>query len=655
MRCVTRSIHAAEASSAGSAGSAGSTPVLGIESLSVAFASPAGEQYAVRDLTLTVAPGECLGVVGESGAGKSQAFLAVMGLEPAAARLSGRIRLEGIEVSGAARARLNRLRGARMAMIFQDHSTSLTPHMTIGDQIAEAILEHRGGARRAARERALELLERVRMREPARRLQQFPHELSGGMRQRAMIAIALSCDPALLIADEPTTALDVTVQAQILALLAELKREQQLSIVLITHDLGVVAGLADRVAVMQGGRKVEEGDVAQIFAAPEHPHTRALLAAARAAALSPPGSAVATGAAGGAAAVDTAVAAGAALSVKNLSVEFPLRRAGDGMIAARHGAPSVLRAVDGMSFDLRAGEALGIVGESGCGKSTLVRAVLRLLPRSTGTVVWAGRALETLDRRTMRALRRQMQIIFQDPLGSLDPHLTAGEIVAEPLAIHSPQLSAAERARAAHTMLARVGLASSAYGRLPHELSGGQCQRVGIARAMILEPQLLVCDEPVSALDATLRDEIVQLIAALKDEHRTSILFVSHDLAVVRRLCDRVLVLYLGRMMELARTEALCARPVHPYTRTLLSAVPVPDPAIQPQRLRQIELGSAPSSDASGQPRSEPLQLTGEAGCLFRTRCPHAAARCAVERPAWEEAGAERWVACHRWRDADLS
>src|SRR5215472_570292 len=254
MRCVTRSIHAAEARV---------RPVLGIESLSVAFATSAGEQYAVRDLTLSVAPGECLGVVGESGAGKSQAFLAVMGLEPAAARVSGRIRLEGLEVSGASRARLKRLRGARMAMIFQDHSTSLTPHLTIGDQIAEAILEHRGGSRRAARDRALELLERVRMSEPARRLGQFPHELSGGMRQRAMIAIALSCDPALLIADEPTTALDVTVQAQILALLAELKREQQLSIVLITHDFGVVAGLADRVAVMQGGRKVEEGEVAR--------------------------------------------------------------------------------------------------------------------------------------------------------------------------------------------------------------------------------------------------------------------------------------------------------------------------------------------------------------------------------------------------------
>jgi len=634
---VTRSIHAAEA---------GVRPVLGIESLSVAFATSAGEQYAVRDLTLSVAPGECLGVVGESGAGKSQAFLAVMGLEPAAARVSGRIRLEGLEVSGASRARLKGLRGARMAMIFQDHSTSLTPHLTIGDQIAEAILEHRGGSRRAARDRALELLERVRMSEPARRLGQFPHELSGGMRQRAMIAIALSCDPALLIADEPTTALDVTVQAQILALLAELKREQQLSIVLITHDFGVVAGLADRIAVMQGGRKVEEGEVARIFAQPEHPHTRALLAAARGVAVSPVVEA---------SRAEEPSRADTALSVKHLSVEFPLRRTGESRGAAPRGGPRVLRAVDGMSFDLRAGEALGIVGESGSGKSTLVRAVLHLLPRSAGTVVWAGRALEGLDQQTMRALRRQMQIIFQDPLGSLDPHLTAGELVAEPLAIHLPHLSAAERARAAAAMLARVGLPASAYDSLPHELSGGQCQRVGIARAMILEPRLLVCDEPVSALDATLRDEIVQLIAALKDEHRTSILFVSHDLSVVRRLCDRVLVLYLGRMMELAPTEALCARPMHPYTRELLSAVPVPDPAIQPERLRRIGRGTAGSSDALREAGNEPRQAAGEPGCLFRTRCPHAVARCTAERPAWEEAGAERSVACHRWQDADLS
>ncbi|HXS28287.1 MAG TPA: ABC transporter ATP-binding protein [Steroidobacteraceae bacterium] len=614
-------------------------PVLSIESLSVAYAAAAGEQYAVRDLNLTVAPGECLGVVGESGAGKSQAFLAVMGLEPAAARLSGRIRLEGVEVSGSSRARLQHLRGARMAMIFQDHSTSLTPHLTVGDQIAEAILEHRGGSRRDAREKALELLERVQMREPTRCLRQYPHELSGGMRQRVMIAIALSCSPGLLIADEPTTALDVTVQAQILALLAQLKRERQLSIVLITHDLGVVAGLADRVAVMQGGRKVEEGDVAQIFAAPEHFHTRALLAAARGAAI---------GAAG-------TVSADTALDVQDLSVEFPLRRAENGAAPSARHLARVLRAVDGVSFELRAGEALGIVGESGCGKSTLVRAVLRLLPCSGGTVVWAGRSIDAVDRRAMRALRREMQIVFQDPLGSLDPHLSAGEIVAEPLAIHRPELSASECARAAAAMLARVGLAPGTYQLLPHELSGGQCQRVGIARAMILDPQLLVCDEPVSALDASLRDQIVQLIAALRSERGTSILFVSHDIGVVRRLCDRVLVLYRGRMMELASAEALNAQPLHPYTRALLSAVPVPDPAIQPERLRRIGVGGA---ESSGVPQHAPIEahpFAGEPGCLYRARCPMAVALCAAERPAWEEAGPERRVACHRWRDADLS
>ena len=622
-----RSIRAAEAASAA---------VLAIESLSVAYATASGEQHAVRDLTLSIAPGECLGVVGESGAGKSQAFLAVMGLEPATARVSGSIRIEGVEVSGPGRGRLRRLRGARMAMIFQDHATSLTPHLTIEDQISEAILSHRGGTRRAARARALELLERVQMNEPERRLRQYPHELSGGMRQRTMIAIALSCSPALLIADEPTTALDVTVQAQILALLARLKREEQLSIVLITHDLGVVAGLADRVAVMQGGRKVEEGDVAQIFAAPEHPHTRTLLAAARVAARG-----VALEAARKVEAVPTA---GATLGVTQLSVEYPVRgQGGAGIFAPRRGEPRVLRAVDQVSFQLRAGEALGIVGESGCGKSTLVRAVLRLLPRAGGTVVWAGRPLEGLDRRALRALRRQMQIVFQDPLGSLDPRLTAIELVAEPLAIHLTHLSASERVQTAAAMLTRVGLSPGTHHRLPHELSGGQCQRVGVARAMILEPQLLVCDEPVSSLDASRRDEIVQLIAALRGEHRTSILFVSHDLGVVRRLCDRVLVLYRGRMMELAPTETLCARPLNPYTRALLAAVPVPDPALQPGRLREF-------ADSSEAPRAG-----SEAGCLFQARCPHALSLCATERPPWEEVGEEHWVACHRWRDVALS
>jgi peptide/nickel transport system ATP-binding protein len=639
MRSAMRSIRVGEAASA---------PVLSIESLSVAYPAAGAEHYVVRELTLTVAPGECLGVVGESGAGKSQAFLAVMGLEPAAARVSGRIRLEGVEVSGSSRARLQRLRGARMAMIFQDHSTSLTPHLTIGDQIAETIVSHRGGSRRAARDRALELLERVRMSDPARALRQYPHELSGGMRQRAMIAIALSCAPALLIADEPTTALDVTVQAQILALLERLKREERLSIVLITHDLAVVAGLADRIAVMQGGRMVEEGEVFRVFARAEHPHTRALLAAARGA---------------GVLREDSAAAPGGttALGVARLSVEYPLRGRSSGLGARRGRAPRVLRAVDGVSFDLRAGEALGIVGESGCGKSTLVRAVLRLLPHSAGSVVWAGHALEGLDRRALRALRRQMQIVFQDPLGSLDPHLTAMEIVAEPLAVHLPHLSPAERARTAAAMLARVGLAPGSYRRLPHELSGGQCQRVGIARAMILEPRLLVCDEPVSALDASLRDEIVQLIAGLRREHHTSILFVSHDLAVVRRLCDRVLVLYLGRMMELGPTPALSRRPLHPYTRALLSAVPIADPAVQPERLRRFGPGEGRSWNARARvgsepsPPSPPSLLAGEPGCPFHPRCPHAVARCEAERPAWEEAGADQWVACHRWRDAALS
>jgi peptide/nickel transport system ATP-binding protein len=455
------------------------------------------------------------------------------------------------------------------------------------------------------------------------------------MRQRAMIAMALACDPKLLIADEPTTALDVTVQAQLLALLAELKRERGMAIALITHDLAVVAGLADRVAVMQGGRIVESAPASRLFAAPEHPHTRALLQAARAetsgSTASQAGSAqVAQDAQAGlsqhAGAHAAASPSRGLLQIRNLGVQYRLRGA------------RVLKAVDGVSFELPPGETLGIVGESGCGKSTLVRAVLQLIRPSTGAVVWAGQPLEHLRRGQLRPLRRDLQIVFQDPLDSLDPRMTVAEIVAEPLEIHRPALTALERAYAVREMLRRVGLTGDAGGRFPHELSGGQAQRVAIARAMILEPRLLVCDEPVSALDASIRGQIVELIRTLQREIGTSVLFVSHDLEVVRTLCERVLVLYLGRPMEMAAAAALYEHPLHPYTRALLAAVPIPDPSVQPGRLRAVLEGEPPS------PTAPP------SGCVFRTRCPHAVPLCAERVPAWE-ATAERYVACHRWRE----
>jgi len=601
--------------------------VLQLSDLSVAFPTVRGELQAARRVTLSVARGECLGVVGESGAGKSVVFLALMGLLPASARIAGSARFGATELIGAPARQLDELRGAAIGMIFQDPMTSLTPHLSVGAQIAEVLEHHRGMGRAAARSRALELLERVHIADPSRRFRQFPHELSGGMRQRVMIAIAIACEPQLLIADEPTTALDVTIQAQILALLAELKRDRGMAMVLITHDFGAVAGLADRVAVLRSGELIESGPVATVLRAPCAAYTQELLR--NVPRLQLPASSAAP-------AVEEAVTAdppGArALTLEAITVQYPLR-------AAWLGGPAHFTALHEVSVALGSGEALGVVGESGAGKSTLSRAILQLVSPSSGRVVWMGATLGELGAARLRALRRELQIIFQDPLGSLDPRMTVGEIIAEPLRVHAPQLPRQERAAKVSTTLARVGLGGDLAARYPHELSGGQCQRVGIARAMVLEPRLLVCDEPVSALDAPTQQQIVALLAALRRDTGMSLIFVSHNLALVQQLCDRVLVLYLGRTMELAGTAALFARPLHPYTRELLDAVPVPDPELQPARLARALTGEAPSP------------LHPPSGCVYRSRCPHAAPVCAERLPAWVEAGAGRQVACHRWRE----
>jgi oligopeptide/dipeptide ABC transporter ATP-binding protein len=557
-------------------------------------------------------------VVGESGAGKSQAFLAALGLVAGNGRVRGQAFFGSLEMIGKDRADLDRLRGARIGTVFQDPMTSLTPHIAVGDQVAEPIVRHLKVSWREARSRALALLQRVHVTDAPRRMTQYPHELSGGMRQRVMIAIALACEPDLLIADEPTTALDVTIQAQILALLAELKRERGMAMVLITHDFGAVAGLADRVAVMRSGSIVELGRVGAVMKAPCHPYTQALLKAMPR--IEEPATAQP-------AATDSGPAA---LSVAQLRVQFPVPR---GWFAR----PAVLRAVDEVSFELPAGEALGVVGESGCGKSTLARAALLLLRPTSGQIVWMGRSLEGLAGRELRPLRRDLQIVFQDPLASLDPRMTLGEIVAEPLRLHRPELDPDERTSTVADMLRRVGLSPHLANRYPHELSGGQCQRVGIARAMVLRPRLLVCDEPVSALDVSVQEQIVSLLVDLKREYGMSILFVSHNLAVVHRLCERVLVLYLGRMMELAPVGPLYTRPLHPYTRDLLNAVPIPDPDLQPARLNRVLAGEPPSP------------LDPPSGCVYRTRCPYATGVCGKIVPAWQEAPDGRRVACHRW------
>jgi oligopeptide/dipeptide ABC transporter ATP-binding protein len=599
-------------------GTSGNT--LSLENLSVTFASPEGDVLAVRDLSLAIASGECLGIVGESGAGKSQAFLAPLGLLAANGRASGNARFGAVDLLTLRQTELDRIRGARIGMVFQDPMTSLTPHLRIGDQIAEPIVRHTGVSSKEALSRALTLLNQVHVTDATRRMRQYPHELSGGMRQRVMIAIALSCDPVLLIADEPTTALDVTIQAQILALLAELKRSRGMSMVLITHDMGAVAGVADRVAVMRAGEVVELGTVDAVFKAPRHEYTRTLLAAIPRLDRNP------GYVAGG------RVATAPALVLDDIRVQFKVR-------TGRFGAQKVLRAVDGVSLELRAGEALGVVGESGSGKSTLARAALQLIG-AQGRVVWLGRQVDALTQKAIKPLRRDIQVIFQDPLASLDPRMTAGEIVSEPLQVHRPELDRAARDAAVSRALAHVRLEPALATRYPHELSGGQCQRIGIARAMVLQPRLLICDEPVSALDVTVQEQIVGLLADLKRESGLAILFISHNLAVVRQLCERILVLYLGRMAELAPAAAIYANPLHPYTRELLESAPIPDPDVQPGRLARALLGEPPS------PLSPP------SGCVYRTRCPHATTVCAERVPEWEAADdALRWVACHRWRE----
>jgi oligopeptide/dipeptide ABC transporter ATP-binding protein len=615
-----------------------------LDNLNVTFSTPEGDVHAVRNLSLAVAPGECLGVVGESGAGKSQAFLAALGLLPANGRASGHARLGPLDLIGMPQVDLDRIRGARIGLVFQDPMTSLTPHIRIGDQIAEPLIRHTGISSRDASSRALRLLNQVHVTDAERRMRQYPHELSGGMRQRVMIAIALACDPTLLIADEPTTALDVTIQAQILSLLVELKRSRGMSMVLITHDMGAVAGVADRVAVMRAGEVVEVDTVNAVFRAPRHEYTRALLAALPR--IDGVGALPREGEAGGRGAADavvaSAVSAGtsvsasastAALVLDNVRVQFNVR-------GRWFAAPQVLRAVDGVSLELAVGEAVGVVGESGSGKSTLARAALQLIRAQAGRVVWLGRAVDGLSQSELKPLRRDMQIIFQDPLASLDPRMTAGEIVGEPLQVHRPDLDRAARGVAVSEALARVRLDPALATRYPHELSGGQCQRIGIARAMVLQPRLLICDEPVSALDVTVQEQIVRLLADLKRESGLAILFISHNLAVVRQLCERILVLYLGRMMELAPVAAVYSRPLHPYTRELLESAPIPDPDVQPARLTRTLLGEPPS------PLSPP------SGCVYRTRCPHAIDVCRERVPEWERAGgASQWVACHRWED----
>jgi oligopeptide/dipeptide ABC transporter ATP-binding protein len=463
-------------------------------------------------------------------------------------------------------------------MIFQDPLTALTPHLSVGTQLVETLRVHQHVSGPEAERRCLEILDLVRVADAPRRMRQYPHELSGGMRQRVMIAMATVSAPDLLIADEPTTALDVTVQAQILEIMRDLKRELKTSIVLISHDMSVVAGVADRVVVMRDGTIVEVGQVDRIYDRPQHPYTRMLLQAVPRLehCAPPPRPAVAR--------------AVRVLSVQNLSVEFPVRAAGRNFPSSR-----TLRALDGVSFTLAQGETLGVVGESGCGKSTLARAVLQLVPAETGIVSWCGRDLSISDESAIRRLRKDLQIVFQDPLASLDPRRTIGQSIAEPLVSLIPELTRSAVRGRVRGVMARVGLDPAWINRYPHEFSGGQNQRVAIARAIVVRPRLLVCDEAVSALDASIQAQITSLILRLQGDLGMSIIFISHDLSVVRRMAHRVMVLHLGRVVELAESESLYKDPRHPYTRSLLAAVPVPDPGIERAKAHALATGELPS------------------------------------------------------------
>ncbi|MFE9244915.1 dipeptide ABC transporter ATP-binding protein [Nocardiopsis sp. NPDC006938] len=720
--------------------------VLEVSDLSVTFPSDDGPLPAVRQVSYQVRRGEALGIVGESGSGKSVTSMAIMGLLPRNAKVEGSARLLGQEIIGLDDKAISEVRGQRIAMIFQDPLTSLNPVYTIGYQIAEAVLAHRKVGKKAAMARALELLEIVGIPSPEQRLRQYPHELSGGMRQRVVIAIAMANDPDVIIADEPTTALDVTVQAQVLEALQRARAETGAALVLITHDLGVVAGQVDRVGVMYAGRIVEMGSVEEVFYRPRMPYALGLLGSLprldgdRSDRLTPilgaPPSLrdlpkgcgfaprcpmardrcheeeprlllVGEGEGeGGAAAsehtaachfseelveaeasdlfratsVDTEGMASVAemeaaesqvveareeyleelgadgardvssteepevlLSATDLVKHFPIRS--KGLLRRRVGA---VQAVSGISLDLRERETLALVGESGCGKSTTARLLLNLIKLTSGEVTYMGQPLHGLSDRRMRPLRKDLQLVFQDPFASLDPRMTVADIIAEPMRIHgSGHRDARKRVS---ELLELVGLNPEHGSRYPHEFSGGQRQRIGVARALSLNPRVLVLDEPVSALDVSIQAGVINLLEDLQDELGLSYLFVSHDLSVVKHIADRVAVMYLGKMVETATTEQLFSAPAHPYTQALISAIPLPDPVKERTRERITVTGDIPS------PANPP------SGCRFRTRCPKFAeelsdaerARCVEEPPELRDRGTGHRDACHYSKAIEL-
>jgi peptide/nickel transport system ATP-binding protein len=569
---------------------------------------------AVSELCFTLDRGESLGVVGESGSGKTQTAMAIMGLLPANAEIRGSVVFDDTELIGASPDLLNQFRARRIAMVFQDPMAALNPYVRIGKQLRRILLEHKLCKTGEATEQTLDMLRKVGLPDPERQYRAFPHQLSGGMRQRVMIGAALLGEPDLLVADEPTTALDVTVQAQILHLLKELRAESDAALLLITHDLGVVAGNCERMLVMDRGKMLEEGTTQDVFKSPTSGKMQALL--------------VATPRVTGESQAPPAPASSkTVLDIEELSVSFREQR--------NRGRINAVRPI---SLTVNKGETVAVVGESGSGKTSLARAVVGLVPADTGRIMFLGKFLPGSLGTRKQESRRELQMVFQDPLASLNPAMRVSDIVAEPLRVHEPGGETQEAS--VEAILGQVGLGSELLERYPHELSGGQAQRVAIARSLILKPTVMICDEAVAALDGTVQDEILQLLRAEQLRSGLSLIFITHDLAVVRQISHRVLVMYMGRLCELANSDSLFGRPRHPYTKALLNAVPLPDPNASPV-----------DAPLAGEVSSV---LRPPSGCPFHPRCQQAIAICSESVPELADCDGS-FVACHRAAELDLS